>query len=177
MGVVQETSGLLLLGYILSRRGRKFYDLGLRWSLRDIGTGLLTAGFSFALYLLGSALVHLLHFAMYRSLATGPNGSDFFAHPSFFAIPYTLLNPFFEEILVRAYLMTELIELTGSSSLAVGVSVAVQSSYHLYYGWSGALSVSFLFLGFALYYARTRKALPIIVAHGFFDIYGLIRLW
>jgi len=40
-------------------------DLGLRWTLRDVGTGLLMAGFSFAIYLLGSTLIHLLHFAIY----------------------------------------------------------------------------------------------------------------
>jgi len=87
------------------------------------------------------------------------------------------MNPFFEELLVRAYLMTEIVELTGSSALAIAVSVAVQTSYHLYYGWSGALSLAFLFLAFALYFARSRRALPVVVAHGVFDIYGLVRLW
>ena len=112
-----------------------------------------------------------------RCLATGPNSGDFFAHPSVLAIPFTLMNPFFEELLVRAYLMTEIVELTGSSALAIAVSVAVQTSYHLYYGWSGALSLAFLFLAFALYFARSRRALPVVVAHGVFDIYGLVRLW
>ncbi len=177
VGLVQEISGLLLLGYVLSRRGRRLRDLGRRWTLKDVGTGLLMAGFSFAIYLLGSTLIHLLHFAIYGALATGPSSGDFFAHPSVLAIPFTLVNPFFEELLVRAYLMTEIVELTGSSALAIVVSVAVQTSYHLYYGWSGALSLAFLFLAFALYFARTRRALPIIVAHGVFDIYGLVRLW
>ena len=84
-------------------------------------------------------------------------------------VPFLLLNPFFEELIVRAYLTTEIIELTGSSLLSVLGSVVVQTSYHLYYGWLGAISLSFLFLAFALYFARTRKALPLIVAHGAFD--------
>jgi membrane protease YdiL (CAAX protease family) len=114
---------------------------------------------------------------IYATWATGPTAKDFFAHPSVVAIPFSLLNPFFEELVVRAYLMTEVIELTGSSTLAIALSVGVQFSYHLYYGWVGAISLSFLFLVFALYYVRSRLALPVIVAHGFFDVYALIRLW
>jgi membrane protease YdiL (CAAX protease family) len=87
------------------------------------------------------------------------------------------LNPLFEELIVRAYRMTEVIELTGCSTLAVALSVGVQFSYQLYYGWVGATSLSFLFLLFALYDARSRRAPPVIVAHGFFDVYALLRLW
>jgi membrane protease YdiL (CAAX protease family) len=177
VGIVQEVTALLLLGCVLSRRSLRFKDLGLRWSLGDVGVGLLVTGSSFAAYLVGLTVVHLFHYAMYGIPARGPSGSDFFAHPSVAAIPFSLLNPFFEELIVRAYLMTEVLDLTGSSTLAVALSVAVQFSYHLYYGWAGAISLSFQFLIFALYYARSRRALPIIVAHGFFDIYGLVRLW
>jgi membrane protease YdiL (CAAX protease family) len=92
-------------------------------------------------------------------------------------VPFALLNPFFEELIVRAYLMTEVADLTGSSALAVAASVLFQWSYHLYYGWAGATSMAFMFLALSLYYARSRHALPIIVAHAFFDIYAFIRLW
>ena len=88
-----------------------------------------------------------------------------------------LLNPFFEELIVRAYLMTEIRELTGSAWLAGAASVALQTAYHLYYGWERALSLGFLFLAFSIYYATRRKATPIVVAHGIFDIWGLVRLW
>jgi membrane protease YdiL (CAAX protease family) len=177
VGLVQEIGGLLLLAYVLSRRHLRFKDVGLRWSFKDVGVGLLVTGASFAAYLLGSTIVHLVHYWMYGSLAGGPSGSDFFAHPSIAVIPFCLLNLFFEELIVRAYLMTEVLDLTGSSILAVALSVAVQFSYHLYYGWAGALSLSFEFLIFSLYYLRSRRALPIIVAHGLFDIYALVRLW
>jgi membrane protease YdiL (CAAX protease family) len=177
IGIFQEVIALLLLGYVLSRRSLRFKDLGLRWRLRDAGVGLLVAGISYAAYVLGSMLVHLVHYAMYGVLAKSLSGKDFFAHPSVASIPFALLNPFFEELIVRAYLMTEILDLTRSSILAIAVSVAVQFSYHLYYGWTGAISLSFQFLIFAVYYARSRRILPIIVAHGLFDIYGLVRLW
>jgi hypothetical protein len=55
VGFIQEVSALLLLGYVLSRRGLNVTNLGLRWSLGDIGVGLLVAGASFAAYVMGSA--------------------------------------------------------------------------------------------------------------------------
>ncbi|HEV2491413.1 MAG TPA: CPBP family intramembrane glutamic endopeptidase [Candidatus Acidoferrales bacterium] len=177
MSVVQEMTSLLLLGYVLSRRNLRLQDLGLRWSLRDVGAGVLVVGASYVAYVAGYLLVHFLRSAIFPSAAMGPTAGDFFAHPSFMAIPFSLLNPFFEELIVRAYLMTEVTELTGSRALAVALSVLVQASYHLYYGWVGALDLSCQFLVFALYYARFKQALPVIVAHEFFDIFALVRLW
>jgi len=177
IGLVHEATGLLLLGYVLSRRNLGFKSLGLRWSSRDVGVGLLVTGVSYVAYICGSMVVQFVHNIMYGSLVTGPTGQDFFAHPGVAALPFALLNPFFEELIVRAYLMTEVLDLTGSSLLAVALSVAVQFSYHLYYGWAGAIALSFQFLIFALYYSHSRRALPIIAAHGFFDIWALFRLW
>jgi len=168
---------LLLLGYVLSRRALRFRDLGLRWSLRDLGVGLSVAGVSYVAFVQGFRFIQGLHRSMFGAVATSPAAKDFFGRPSLLvAIAFCLLNPFFEELIVRAYLMTEIIELTGSSALAVVLSVAVQFSYHLYYGWTGAVSLCFQFLIFALYYARSRRALPIIMAHGLFDAYGMLRL-
>jgi membrane protease YdiL (CAAX protease family) len=176
-GIMQEVTALLLLGYVLSRRGLGFANLGLRWSLSDVAMGLMVTAVSYAAYGLGHTLVQTVHHSIYGSWATGPTAKDFFAHPSVVAIPLTLLNPFFEELIVRAYLMTEVIELTGSPVRAVSVSILVQCSYHLYYGWGGAISLAFFFLPLALYYVRSRRALPVIVAHGLLDVYGLIQLW
>ncbi len=66
--------------------------------------------------------------------------------------------------------------MTRSSLFAIVASVALQSAYHLYYGWAGAIQVSFMFLVYALYYARTRRALPVVMAHEFIDAIA-IRFW
>lgn len=34
-----------------------------------------------------------------------------------------------------------------------------------------------MFLSLSVYYARSRRTLPIVVAHAIFDIYALIHLW
>lgn len=177
IGIVQEMAALLLLGYVLSRRGHGFKSLGLRWSFRDAGIGVLVFGLSVFAYVVGASIVQVVHFWAYSTVVHGHTAQDFFASPSLVFIPFSLLNPFFEELIARAYLMTEVVELTRSRSLAVILSVGLQFSYHLYYGWIGATSLAFVFLAFALYYVYARRALPVIVAHAFFDIIAFLRLF
>jgi len=162
-GSLHEIIALALLGYVLARRGRRFRDLGLQWSARDCGVGLIVAVVSYISYLAAGIVLQSIHFALVGDIATGNSSQAFFGHPGLPAVPYSLLNPFFEELIVRAYLMAEILELTGSSALATAVSVLVQTSYHLYYGWFGAACLAFPFLVFALYFARYRRALPLTV--------------
>jgi membrane protease YdiL (CAAX protease family) len=172
--IVQEVSTLLLLGYVLSRRALSFGSIGLRWSPKDVGAGTLLALVSYIVYGFGYSFIRTFQ---HSTLGTGSTARAVFGHPPVVvAIAFCLLNPFFEELVVRAYLMTEITELTGSTVWAVILSVVVQFSYHLYYGWGGAISLCFQFLVFALYYAYWRRALPVVLAHGFFDVYGMLRL-
>jgi membrane protease YdiL (CAAX protease family) len=172
--IVQEVSTLLLLGYVLSRRALGFKSIGLRWSPMDIGAGTLLAIVSYVAHGFGYSFIRTFQHAM---SGAGSTARDVFGHPPVvMGIAFCLLNPFAEELVVRAYLMTEITELTGSTVWAVILSVVVQLSYHLYYGWAGAISLSFQFLIFALYYAYSRRALPVVLAHGFFDVYGMMRL-
>ncbi len=177
VGLIHEVTCLFLLGYVLSRQSRRFRDIGLTWSLRDVGVGLVVAVVSLASYWLGAVALNIIHYAIFRSPVMDHSPREIFGSVGAAVIPFILLNPFFEELIVRAYLMTEIMDLTGSAMLAIATSVLLQASYHLYYGWFGALSLSFQFLIFAIYYATRRRALPLIVAHGFFDLYGLMRLW
>jgi membrane protease YdiL (CAAX protease family) len=177
LGFVQEITGLLLLGYVLSRTGRRFRDIGFRWSLRDVGIGFFVAIVSYITYAIGYYALYKIHLAIFGAPIHHTPNKEVFGHMGYASIPFILINPFFEELIVRAYLMTELIDLTRSSALAVAVSVALQFSYHLYYGWWIALSLAFQFLIFALFFAASRRALPVITAHALFDLYALLRLW
>lgn len=176
-GLLREITCLALLGYVLWRRKLRFRDLGLRWSMRDLGMGVVVAIIAYITYAFGYALVHFVHRAVLTHATGGVTAREMFTHLSVATIVAFLVNPFVEELIVRAYLMTEIGELTGSWTLAAAVSVAVQTSYHLYYGWVTALSLGFQFAVFAIYYARSRRATPIVVAHGIFDMLGLIHVW
>ena len=177
IGLIHEVVALLLLGYVLYRRGLRFRDIGLRWSITDLWTGPLVTVVSFLAYFAGRILIHMTWHAIFGSAGRGLTAAEAFGFVSYSAIPLFLLNPFFEELIVRAYLMTEIRDLTGSSLLSILVSVVIQSSYHLYYGWQGALSLAFQFLVFSIFYARSRRITPVIIAHAFFDIIGLVQLW
>ena len=54
---------------------------------------------------------------------------------------------------MRAYLMTEVRELTGSVILSAIASLVLQTSYHLYYRWAGALALGIQLVAFVGYFA------------------------
>jgi len=177
LGMLSEATSLALLGYVLRRRGRRFSDIGLRWSARDIGVGAIVLVISYVFYVAGSYAIFFPHYWLVGTRVMGPTAKEIFGHPPIAFLPFSLLNGFSEELIVRAYLMTEIFELTGSNAFAVFFSVLVQFSYHLYYGWWTAGAVSLVFLVYSLYFARWHRALPIIFAHEVFDLWALVRLW
>ena len=171
-GFAQEIPCLLLLWYVLSRRRLSFRNIGLRWSVRDVVSGIGLLFVSYVVYMVGGFIIFSVHHAFFPLGTSGVTAADLSTH-SVLAIPFALINPFFEELIVRAYLMTEVKSLTGSWTVATALSVIIQWSYHLYYGWDGSLSIAFTFLVFSIYFARTRKATPLIVAHGLLDLWAL----
>jgi len=175
-GILHEIICLALLGYILFRRGKKIRDLGLNWSILQVFTGLGLAVVAYIVYTLVGYLIYTIqrHLAIPESFHTP---LQIFGHATWMMLLYSCINPFFEELIVRAYLMTELRELTGSWTIAVTASALIQASYHLYYGWSTATAIFFQFLVFSIYFARSRKATPLITAHAIFDLWSAIRMW
>jgi membrane protease YdiL (CAAX protease family) len=174
-GTVRALTALLLLWYVLKRSGRRFADIGFEWSIQEVAIGILVALAGAAFIFCGTGLIYAIEYAIYHSYMAMPAARNFFPKPSWSSLPYHIVNPFFEELIVRAYLMTEIRALTGSIALAVLISVVVQTSYHLYYGWLGAASIAFIFLAYSLYYARWRRALPTVVAHGLVNLQALLR--
>jgi hypothetical protein len=172
----QSAATIILVGYVLARTGRKFRDIGLRWSFRDVGVGIVVLILGVVALLAVYRTSFAIHFAIYGTAPVHHRGSEFFGHFRLAMLPYFLIGPVHEELIVRAYLMTEIRELTGSTVLAGLASLVLQFSYHLYYGWWGALSVTGMFLVYTLYFARWRRALPILVAHELYDIFAIFRL-
>jgi Type II CAAX prenyl endopeptidase Rce1-like len=176
---LHAATSLGLLGYVLMRRAKTFADLGLFWTKRDFG-------WSVPLWMAGAAAFYALYYAMYYTglvsvnigTASGRVSQQLFAGGvSVPAMLFQFLNPFYEELIVRAYLMTEVIELTGSVSRAVAISMAVQMSYHLYQGFPMVFALGAHFLVFSLYYAKTRRITPLILAHLFTDVSSTLLYW
>jgi membrane protease YdiL (CAAX protease family) len=88
---------------------------------------------------------------------------------------FALLNPFFEELIVRAYTMSELRFLGGATAVPILVSVALQTSYHLYQGLQNVPSLAVFFLVLSIYYYKYGRIFPVILAHLYVDVYALLR--
>jgi hypothetical protein len=171
--MLMHAISLIVLGYVLHQRGQSFSNLGLHWSARN-------AVLALPLFLLGLFL-YKVHWPLILWAAqtfgqpgwTRPDLGPLFGQGSeLTTIPDELLNGFAEELIVRAWIMTEVARLTRRTWVAVVVSVSVQISYHFYQGVPSALSHIPLFTLYALFYARTRLILPVVLAHALQDLWS-----
>jgi membrane protease YdiL (CAAX protease family) len=171
LGMVDEAIPLALLFVLLKRQGRSLQDLGFSFRRTDIlkAFGLTVAGFIATF--IGFAAIRFVYysFTLHSFVNSGPH-NNFSATSVWLILPFMVLNGFHEEIIVRGYLMTEWIELRGSAQMAGFISLAVQTSYHLYYGVFGALMVGCGLSVLAVYYAKSRRLMPVILAHIFWDL-------
>jgi membrane protease YdiL (CAAX protease family) len=166
--ILHATVSLGVLAYVLFRQERRLRDLGLTAERRDI-----TA--TIALTILGFLPTIALSKSFYGHLYTGA-----LAHPlASFAggmrlgpllIAALLASAALEELIVRAYLMTEVATLTGRMELAVLASTVLQTTYHLYQGMPAALLSGCVFLIASIYYASTRRITPVILSHFLYNL-------
>jgi membrane protease YdiL (CAAX protease family) len=71
--------------------------------------------------------------------------------------------------------MTAIFSLTRSSVPAILLSVAVQVSYHFYQGAPGAFSHVGWCTIYSLYYWKTKRILPVALAHNFVNFTLQVR--
>lgn len=83
----------------------------------------------------------------------------------------SIINGWYEETFLLAYLMTAVDKLGAST--AIGISVLVRLLYHLYQGPVGAVSILVFGVIFTAYYWRSRKLWPVVFAHMLADFIGL----
>jgi membrane protease YdiL (CAAX protease family) len=81
----------------------------------------------------------------------------------------------FEEILVCGYVVQSLRGRFGVA-LAANASIALRMSFHLYQGPAAFLTYSLFGLLFTLFYVRTGRLWPLIVAHALLSVIELTNL-
>jgi membrane protease YdiL (CAAX protease family) len=90
------------------------------------------------------------------------------------AVPVLVLaaavNGVQEEVIVVGYLLTRLRQLGWRTSHAVAVSAVLRGSYHLYQGFGAFIGNAIMGVVFALFFLRTRRVVPLIVAHTVLDV-------
>lgn len=179
--VLRESAALGLVWYLLLRRGKSFADLGLKWGSNATAIVVLI-GVAILLRIGGNFAGDAVYFLLYHAGLTDVSHKEASAYVHNYLFGggifwttrlFALVNPFFEELIVRAYLMTQVKLLTNSWTKAILVSTALQTSYHLYQGTPMALAHGATFLLWSFYYANTNRVLPIVLAHLFSDVWGL----
>jgi membrane protease YdiL (CAAX protease family) len=172
-----ELTSLLLLWYVLWQQKRSWKEIGWEPSWHDpfraigiiVTTYVVTYPTIFFFQLIYRDVTgHYLHsLSRHGVLGLGI---------SVFSILFVVVNPFFEELIVRAYTMSEVIGLASSRTLAIVVSVCIQMSYHLYQGLLNCVVVAISIVILSIYFAKTRRIMPVILTHLFFDAYAFVRL-
>jgi membrane protease YdiL (CAAX protease family) len=172
--IMTEAAGLAVLGYVVFRQGRKFSDLGLSFDLKQVRQGF---GLALVAYLGFIVSYSISCHAFPESIAVTKVAQARMVQAfgfNFAAWIFMFLNPVFEELIVRAFTITEVKALTGSTFFAVLVSVSIQSFYHLNQGELVTGCYAVMFLIFSIFYVRTGRILPVIIAHCVFDVGSLV---
>ncbi len=73
-------------------------------------------------------------------------------------------------MIVVGYLITRLQQLRLSEPAAIGASALLRGAYHLYQGWGGFAGNLALGVFFGLFFTRTRRTWPLVVAHFLLDV-------
>lgn len=173
-GILWELLALAILSYVIFQQGSSFKELGFSFAWKDIPVSLLLATIAYiAFYGSYVGIYFFYHLLTGQVLQTTQVQSYFAPEINIGSVLFVILNPFFEELIVRAYTMSEMRYLTDSNVHALGVSVAVQTLYHLYQGLPSAYALGAMFLIFSMYYLKYKRIMPIILAHLYFDVLAL----
>lgn len=94
------------------------------------------------------------------------------------AVPVLVLaaaqNAILEEVVVVGYLVTRLRDLGWRVTAVIAGSAVLRGTYHLYQGFGAFVGNVLMGVVFALFFLRTRRVLPLVVAHAVMDIVAFV---
>jgi membrane protease YdiL (CAAX protease family) len=94
------------------------------------------------------------------------------------AVPVLILsaieNAVLEEVIVVGYLITRLRTFNLPVGWLVGLSAVLRGSYHLYQGFGAFVGNAVMGVIFALFFLRTKRVMPLIIAHSILDIAAFV---
>ena len=93
-----------------------------------------------------------------------------FAHITPLFVFFALLNGFYEELFFMGLIFAVRPKLVPH---AAALSIGVRFIFHLYQGLAGAATVTTLGIVFILFRRKTSALVPFMLAHAFFDVFGL----
>lgn len=163
---------VLLLTLTAGSLRQALQDLGMDLGrpLRDLAHGvLLTAGIGvpgLAIYYLGrllGATVEVIPAALDTHWWTLP-----------VLVLHAVKNAVLEEVIVVGYLFQRLERLGWSARRIIIVSAVLRGAYHTYQGVGPGLANLVMGLVFGEWYRRTRRTLPLVIAHTLLDVFAFV---
>ncbi|MGF1663392.1 MAG: CPBP family intramembrane glutamic endopeptidase [Kineosporiaceae bacterium] len=156
----------------LALRDGTWADLGLTGRRRAADAA---AGLGIAAAVGGAGLVlYLVSRALGTSLDVEASGLV----GAWWTIPVLVLaagaNSVLEEVVVVGYLLRRLEQLGVPPARAAWVSAGVRSAYHAYQGLAGLVGNLVMGLLFARWFHRTRRLVPLVVAHWAIDVVAFV---
>ncbi|SDY15746.1 CAAX protease self-immunity [Micromonospora pattaloongensis] len=173
LGIVFALVPALLAVHLLNRdRGDARATLGLdaRHPAADLARGAALAA--------GIGLPGLVLFWLAARLGVNATVVPAALPELWWAVPVLILaaaqNAILEEVVVVGYLMTRLRELGWRTGAVIATSAVLRGSYHLYQGFGAFIGNVIMGVVFALFFLRTRRVLPLVVAHTLLDVVAFV---
>jgi uncharacterized protein len=136
----------------------------------DLGTGAALAA--------GIGLPGLAFYLAARELGLNTTVVASALNDVWWTVPVLILaaakNAILEEVLVVGYLMRRLTDLRWRLPAIILTSSVLRGSYHLYQGFGGFIGNIIMGLAFSLLYLKTRRVMPLIIAHTLLDIVAFV---
>lgn len=173
LGIFFALVPVLLVFYVLSESGgNAFKRIGftaerpLSDALRGLGLSALIGLPSLGLYAVGRAL------GITTSII--PSALDAY----WWTVPVLVLSAIrhgiVEEVIVVAYLIDRLPRFGLKMPAVLAISALLRGSYHLYQGFGPFVGNAVMGLVFAWVYTRTRRVMPLVIAHALLDIVAFV---
>jgi membrane protease YdiL (CAAX protease family) len=86
----------------------------------------------------------------------------------------SVLNPLVEEFAYLGF-VTNVLRRRGGVA-AIGAAVAARAAVHLHQGPTPVAGIAALGAAVTIYYYRTRRLWPVVVAHSLLDFIALVRM-
>lgn len=162
--------------FLLSEPGRsaaRRIGFDLARPLRDLAAGFVLA-----------ALIGLPGLAFYgvgRAVGLTVSINPAALNDYWWAIPILILsalkNAVLEEVIAVGYLLERLEDLGWSWPVRTAASAVLRGMYHLYQGIGPFVGNLVMGLVFNEYYRRSRRVMPLVVAHTLIDIVAFVGYW
>jgi membrane protease YdiL (CAAX protease family) len=172
VGIAFALVPALLALYLLTRDGIPASAIGVdrRRPGGDLARGALLA----AVVGVPGLLLYLVAYQLGISATIVPSGLP----DAWWRIPVLVLsaamNATLEEVVVVGYLITRLRQLGRGPWWALGISAVLRGAYHLYQGFGAFVGNGIMGLLFGWFFLRTRRVMPLIVAHTLLDVVAFV---